>query len=84
MEIKEYANSSKLFDGHFRLLRPLSTDGGTADVWLAIDTNTIDSLSEDEDNTDVNDSGMLVAIKFIVQRMLWILMVNNGSEMNIK
>lgn len=63
MEIKEYANSSKLFDGHFRLLRPLSTDGGTADVWLAIDTNTIDSLSEDEDNTDVNDSGMLVAIK---------------------
>ena len=63
MEIKEYANSSKLFDGHFRLLRPLSTDGGTADVWLAIDTNTIDSLSEDEDNMDVNDSGMLVAIK---------------------
>ena len=56
MEIKEYANSSKLFDGHFRLLRPLSTDGGTADVWLAIDTNTIDSLSEDEDNMDVNDS----------------------------
>ena len=63
MEIKEYANSNKLFDGHFRLLHPLSTDGGTADVWLAIDTNTIDTLGGDDDNTDVNDSGMLVAIK---------------------
>lgn len=65
INIEEFSKSNELFDGHYKLLRPLSTDGGTADVWLAIDTNTIDS-SLDEDDTTVpksNDSGMLVAIK---------------------
>lgn len=67
MNIEEFAKSNKLFDGHYKLIRPLSTDGGTADVWLAIDTNTIDSpIESDEDKSEVSkeeDSGMFVAIK---------------------
>ena len=43
LDIEELTKSDQLFDGHYKLLRPLSTDGGTADVWLAIDTNTIDT-----------------------------------------
>ena len=59
LDINEFIASDKLFDGHYRLLRPLSTDGGTADVWLAIDTNTIDKNADETDES----SGMLVAIK---------------------
>lgn len=67
INIEEFSKTNELFDGHYRLIRPLSTDGGTADVWLAIDTNTIDSQldSDEEDGEAGNDvnSGMLVAIK---------------------
>lgn len=67
LNIEEFSKSDKLFDGHYKLLRPLSTDGGTADVWLAIDTNTIDSPldsdSEDPAHRKDDNSGMLVAIK---------------------
>lgn len=59
LDIKEFIASDKLFDGHYRLLRPLSTDGGTADVWLALDMNTIDKNADETDES----SGMLVAIK---------------------
>ena len=63
MDITAFTKSNKLFDGHYQLLRPLSTDGGTADVWLAIDVNTVDvSVDEDEKSID-QDTGMLVAIK---------------------
>lgn len=49
IDIENFSKSNKLFDGHYQLLRPLSTDGGTADVWLAIDVNTVDvSVEEDE------------------------------------
>lgn len=61
-EIETFSQQDKIFDGHYQLLRPLSTEGGTADVWLAIDTNTIDSMGDTENNPD-NASGMLVAIK---------------------
>lgn len=64
--IEESARKGELFDGHYKLLRPLSTDGATADVWLALDTNTIDT-KYDEDGTAINENadetGMLVAIK---------------------
>ena len=40
-----------LFDGRYKLLRTLSSDGGTADVWLALDTNTIDEIYNDDDDT---------------------------------
>lgn len=54
-----------LLDGRYKLLRPLSSDGGTADVWLALDTNTIDEIFDDDcDEIRSNeDSGIKVAIK---------------------
>jgi serine/threonine protein kinase len=64
--IQEIADRGELFDGHYKLLRPLSTDGATADVWLALDTNTIDT-EYDEGGENISGSadetGMLVAIK---------------------
>lgn len=64
-EINSIAASGKLFDGRYKLLRPLSSDGGTADVWLALDTNTIDEVYDDQDDsiTSVEDTGIKVAIK---------------------
>ena len=66
INIEELANQGEAFDGHYKLIRPLSTDGATADVWLALDTNTIDT-GYDMDGMPPNgkndQSGMLVAIK---------------------
>lgn len=68
IDIMQLAEKGELFDGHYKLLRPLSTDGATADVWTALDTNTmsdlsqlsqIDGLTEDE----VEVYGLVVAIK---------------------
>ena len=62
------AESGELFDGRYKLIRPLSTDGATADVWTALDSNTmndtsqlnqIDGLTEDE----IETYGLVVAIK---------------------
>lgn len=66
INIEDIANNEELFDGHYKLLRPLSTDGATADVWLAIDTNTIDADYNEEGSTingNADETGMLVAIK---------------------
>lgn len=65
LNIEQIAASEELFDGHYRLLRPLSTDGATADVWLALDVNTIDNYPLYEKSvTDIDESsGLLVAIK---------------------
>lgn len=63
MDLSKYTSGEELFDGHYKMLRPLSTDGATADVWLAIDVNTIDS-EPSEDPTEKNvETGMMVAIK---------------------
>ena len=66
ISIEDLVEKGELFDGHYKLIRPLSTDGATADVWLALDTNTIDS-EYDEDGSTINgnafETGMLVAIK---------------------
>lgn len=65
-DMNDLIKAGGLFDGHYKLLRPLSTDGATADVWLAIDTNTIDATEYSEEDGDVSgkyESGMLVAIK---------------------
>lgn len=59
----EHNEGAHIIDGHYQLLRPLSTEGGTADVWLAIDTNTIDSSIDSKDEHTSRESGMLVAIK---------------------
>lgn len=66
VDVEQLAKDGKLFDGRYKLLRTLSTDGGTADVWLAIDINTIDNhelLGEDTKDFSPDESGMLVAIK---------------------
>ena len=64
-DINSFLNSDELFDGHYRLLRPLSTDGASADVWLALDVNTIDNYPSPEDDAVAIDesSGIQVAIK---------------------
>lgn len=41
------------FDGHYKLIDLLSTAGGSADVWLAIDLNTIDESNEESRATKV-------------------------------
>ena len=66
IKIEDFSKTNELFDGHYKLIRPLSTDGGTADVWLAIDTNTIDPHLESEEESGASsddNSGMFVAIK---------------------
>lgn len=66
VEIEQLAKDGKLFDGRYKLLRTLSTDGGTADVWLAIDVNTIDKpelLGEEAVDFSPEESGMKVAVK---------------------
>lgn len=60
IDIEELAKNKDLFDKRYKLIKPLSTDGGTADVWLAIDINTIDTSCGEE---STSDSGMYVAIK---------------------
>lgn len=66
LNVGELPQKGELFDGRYKLLRTLSTDGATADVWLAIDANTIDT-GYDEDgsiaNGNADETGMLVAIK---------------------
>lgn len=64
-EINSIVSSGKLFDGRYKLLRPLSSDGGTADVWLALDTNTIDEVYDDDNDaiSSLEESGIKVAIK---------------------
>ncbi len=61
-DINNIAESGKLFDGRYKLLRPLSSDGGTADVWLALDTNKV--FDDESDNiTALEETGIKVAIK---------------------
>jgi len=68
LNIEEFAKSGQLFDGHYALIRPLSVDGATADVWLALDMNTvteeIDILSIGQyDDNGLDRLGLVVAIK---------------------
>lgn len=68
LDIEQFIDNNELFDGHYALIRPLSVDGATADVWLALDTNTV---TEDVDVSDIarlqedeiERLGLIVAIK---------------------
>lgn len=51
--------ANSLFDGHYKLLRPLNTDNGSPETWLAIDIDTIDKNAAAADES----SGKLVSIK---------------------
>ena len=69
IDLAQLAQKSELFDGRYKLLRPLSTAGGTADVWLALDANTVNDrerLFQPEPLTDEDVEelqGLRVAIK---------------------
>jgi len=68
LNIEQFINSDELFDGHYALIRPLSVDGATADVWLALDTNTVTEDVKVPDIARLQDSeieklGLVVAIK---------------------
>lgn len=68
LDIEKFADSGQLFDNHYKLLRPLNTEGGTADVWLALDTTTVsdkDALDRAPylDDAKLSEIGLLVAIK---------------------
>lgn len=52
-DINEIYRRGQLFDGHYKLIKPLSTAGGSADVWLAIDINTIDDSDDESKATKV-------------------------------
>ncbi len=64
-EIDKFIDKDGLFDGKYLLIRQLSTEGGTADVWLAEDKDTEDeALSDnDEELMRIDGTAVLVAIK---------------------
>ncbi len=53
LDINEIFENGELFDGHYKLLKSLSTSGGSADVWLAIDINTLDETGDETKATKV-------------------------------
>ena len=68
LDVNKLVSSGGLLDNHYRLIRPLSTDGGTADVWLALDANTVrdpDSLGDISrmNDDEIEKLGLIVAIK---------------------
>ena len=68
LDIEKFADTGQLFDNHYKLIRPLNTEGGTADVWLALDTTTVsdkDALDKAPflDDVKLSEIGLLVAIK---------------------
>lgn len=53
LDINDIYENGKLFDGHYKLIDLLSTAGGSADVWLAIDINTVDETGDESRATKV-------------------------------
>lgn len=64
-DLNKYINGDTLFDGHYRLIKLLSAEGGTADVWLAENYESVDTkISEETDDIiRIDGTGVLVAIK---------------------
>lgn len=52
-----------LFDGQYKLLKMLSTSGGSADVWLALDKNAVDLVAESEEYNEEKGEALKVVIK---------------------
>lgn len=68
LDIEQFADSGELFDNHYKLIRSLNTDGGTADVWLALDAKTVKNKKDLDEAAYLEDAylsaiGLLVAIK---------------------
>ena len=65
MDLNKYIEGKELFDGHYRLIKLLSEEGGTADVWLAENYESVDTAfyEENDDIIRLEGTGVLVAIK---------------------
>ncbi len=68
LNIQELAESARLFDNQYCLIRPLSVDGATADVWLALDMRTVSEDVQPEavpglSDEEIDRLGLVVAIK---------------------
>ena len=66
LDINAYYNGDQLFDGCYRIIKPLGIDGSASDVWLAIDTSTIKNYQLNGTGVNAIDESMgrRVAIKF--------------------
>lgn len=53
IDINKIFEQGQLIDGRYKLISPLSTAGGSADVWLAIDVNTVDETNDESMATKV-------------------------------
>lgn len=53
LDVNDIFEKGLPFDGHYKLIDLLSTAGGSADVWLAIDLNTVDESSDESNATKV-------------------------------
>lgn len=70
IDINDYTDEKGRFDGRYLLIRPLSTDGATADVWLSLDLNTVSVTDGDKidqiarmSDDEIEKLGLMVAIK---------------------
>lgn len=70
INIQDYLDEKGRFDGRYLLIRPLSTDGATADVWLSLDLNTVAVTDEaktkqvgEMSDDEIDKLGLMVAIK---------------------
>ena len=66
--IDELIKNNELFDGRYILIRPLSVEGATADVWLALDKETVNEDVSVSDIVYMSDEeieklGLIVAVK---------------------
>lgn len=66
-DLSKYINGKVLFDGHYRFIKLLSTEGGIADVWLAENYESIDiKISEETDDVIRGDGmGGLLPLKYM-------------------
>ncbi len=69
IDINDYTDEKGRFDGRYLLIRPLSTDGATADVWLSLDLNTVAMTDGDKidqiacmSDDEIEKLGLMVAI----------------------
>ncbi|MBR6981756.1 MAG: serine/threonine protein kinase [Prevotella sp.] len=68
IDIEQLAASAQLFDNRYLLVKSLSTEGGSADVWLALDWDTVKNKEDKKrvlimDDEQLSQMGLLVAIK---------------------
>ena len=68
LDIELYAASGRPIDNQYKLIRPISSAGGTADVWLALDMNTVKDPSAVGDlkgmtDEEIEQLGLIVAFK---------------------